>query len=244
MVWVGLAVLVTGAEVEVMGAFVVVEDEEEEDLDEDEDELLVQAAFDSSPRGLGITGACSSAVPANTLITDENAAFSLSPCPCVGRPSQATGSRDKLVSTGLHSASTSVQVLAPVNVPVSAKTFPSAPVRTSSSVSVHNAALASENTLSSAPAPSICSSSAVPGASEGLEGTAGLIDSSRSGSALAAEELCISSNSISIAHKDAVLRASIPSSLSALLLPVPIDPEVWVHAAAAVGYAEQRSSLK
>lgn len=221
--------LVTGAEVEVMGAFVVVEEDEEEDeeedLDEDEDELLVQAAFDSSPRGLGITGACSSAVPASTLITDENAAFSLRPCPCVGRPSHAAGSRDKLVSTGLHSASTSVQVLAPVNVPVSAKTFPSGPVCTSSSVSVHNAALASENTLSSAPAPSICGLSAVPGASERLEGTAGLIDSRRSGSASAAEEPCISS-SISTAHKDAVLRASIPSSLSALLLPVLLDPEV------------------
>lgn len=246
---VGLAVLVTGTEVEVLGAFVVVvKEEEEEDLDEDEEELLVKAAFDSSPRGLGISGASSSVVPANTLITDENADFSLRPCPCVGRPNQAAGSRDMLVSTGLHSAPTSVQVLAPVNVPDSAKTFPSAPVRTSSSVSVHNAVLASENTLSSAPVPSICGLSAVPRASERLEGTAGsrgtaasLIDSRRPGSASTAEEPCISS--ISTAHTAAVLRASIPPSLCALLLPV-LRPEIWVHVAGAVGNGEQRSSLK
>lgn len=182
VVWVGLAVLVTGTELEVLevlGALVVVVvvvDGEEADLDEDEEEeLLVQAAFDSSPSGLGIAGAWSSAVPANTLITDENAAFSLTPCP---RLSHAE-SRDKLVSAGRHSAPTSVQVLAPVNVPDSANTFPSAPVRTSSSVSVHNAVLASENTLT--PAPSICGLSAVPRASERLEGS--LVDSRRPGSA-------------------------------------------------------------
>lgn len=49
--------LVTGTEVEVLGAFVVVVEGEEEDLEEDEEELLVQAAFDSSPSGLGIAGA-------------------------------------------------------------------------------------------------------------------------------------------------------------------------------------------
>lgn len=155
--------LVTGTEVEVLGAFVVVVEWDEEDLDE---ELLVQAALESSPRGLGTAGVSSSVVPANTLITDENAAFSPKPWPCVGRPSQAA-SRDKRVSTGRHSAPTSVQVLAPVNVSDSAKTFPSAPVRTSSSVSVHKAVLASENTLTSAP--SICGLSAVPRASERLE---------------------------------------------------------------------------
>lgn len=53
VITVGLAVLVTGADVEVVGAFVVTE---EEDLAEDEEELLVQAAFDSSPKGLGTTG--------------------------------------------------------------------------------------------------------------------------------------------------------------------------------------------
>lgn len=58
VVSVGLAVLVTGAEVEVVvGAFVVVEEDEEVCLEEDEEELLVQAAFDSSARGLGISGA-------------------------------------------------------------------------------------------------------------------------------------------------------------------------------------------
>lgn len=225
VLWVRLVVLVTGTEVEVevLGAFVVVV----EDLDDDEEELLVQAAFDSSPSGLGIVGACSSAVPASTLITDENAAFCLKPCLCVGCPSQAE-SRDKLVSTGLHSAPTSVQALAPVNVPDSAKTFPSAPVRTSSSVSVHNAALASENSLTSVP--SICGLSAVPRACERLEGS--LVDSRQPWSAEAPAQLCIS---ISAAHTAAVL--SIFSSRCVL----PSDPLLRVHVAAAVG--EQGSSL-
>lgn len=173
--------LVTGTEVEVLevlGALVVVVvvvvEGEEADLEEEE-ELLVHAALDSSPSGLGIAGACSSAAPANTLITEENAAFSLTPCPCESHAE----SRDEPLSAGRHSAPTSVQVLAPVNVPDSANTFPSAPVRTSSSVSVHNAVLASENTFTSPP--SICGLSAVPRAAERLEGS--LVDSRRPGSA-------------------------------------------------------------
>lgn len=175
---VGLALLVAGGEV-VEGAFVVVV-EEEEALDEDEEVLLVQAAFDSNPKGLGTTGACSLAVPAKTLITEENTDFSLSPCPRVGRPSQAVeswgrpGRPPPSAFTGLHSAPTSVQVLAPVIVPASAKTLPSAPVLTSASVSVHTAVLASENIFPSGHALSAASVlSPVPRMAERLEGTAG-----------------------------------------------------------------------
>lgn len=156
--------VVLGAPVVVVVVVVVVEGEEA-DFDDDEDELLAQAAFDSSPIGLGISA------PASTLITDENAAFSLATFPCLSHAE----SRDKPGSAGRHSAPTSVQLLlllAPVNVSDSANTFPSAEARTSSSVSVHSAVLASENTLISAPF--IC-------ASEWLEG--GLDDSRQPGSA-------------------------------------------------------------
>lgn len=123
-------------------------------------------------------------------MTDEKAACSLWPSPCVCSlccPSQAAGSLGMLgrsppsLSTGLHSASTSAQAPVPVIIPVSAKTFPPAPARIPASVSVQTAVLASANTLPSGQAlgptsvPSIPSLSLAPilGVAERLEGTAG-----------------------------------------------------------------------
>lgn len=158
----------------------MVEDEEEEALDEDEEEPLVQEALDNSPEGLG-----SSAVCANTLRTDENAAFCLWASPRARRPSQATArslatlGRSPPGPDGLHSAPTSVQVLLPVIVPASANTLPSAAAWTPASVSVQTAVLASAKTFPSGQAgglaaASVCSDTApVPGAAERSEGTAG-----------------------------------------------------------------------
>lgn len=161
-------------------------------MDDDEEEPLVQEAFDSSPEGLGSAGTCSSAASANTVRTDEKAAFSLWASPRVCRPSQAAGSLDTLGRSptgpdGLHSAPTSVQVLVPVIVPASAKTLPSAAARTPASVSVQTAVLASAKTFpsgqargpapgpASAPSiPSLCLDTVpLPGVAERLEGTAG-----------------------------------------------------------------------
>lgn len=174
-------------------------------MDDDEEVLLVQAALDSSPKGFPSTGACSSAVSASMVGSEEKAACSLWSCPricslcCLCCPSQAAGSLGMLgrstlsASTGLHSAPTSAQAPVPVIIPVSAKTFPPAPARTPASVSVQTAALASANTLplgqalGPASVPSIASLSLAPslspvrGMAEGTAGsrgkTARLIDS-------------------------------------------------------------------
>lgn len=136
-------------------AFVV---EEEAALADDEEELLVQAALDSSPKGFPATGACSSAVSASMVRTDEKAACSLlsSPSVCSLRcPSQGAVSPGMLgrsspsVSTGLHSPPTSAQAPVPVIIPVSVKTLPPASARTPASVSVQTAVLASANTFAS-----------------------------------------------------------------------------------------------
>lgn len=177
-------------------AFVV--KEEEEALDDDEEELLVQAALDSSPKGFPTTGACSSAVSASMVRTDEKAACSLLSSPsvcslcCPSQEAVSPGMLDRSspsVSTGLHSAPTSAQAPVPAIIPVSAKTLLPASARTPASVSVQTAVLASANTLppgqvsgpepGPVPGPSIASSflapalSPIPGVAERLEDTAG-----------------------------------------------------------------------
>lgn len=179
-------------------AFIVEEEDEEEEALDDDEEILVQAALDSSPKGFPTAGACSSVVSASMVRTDEKAACSLWPSPCVCslcRPSQAAESLGMLgwsspsASTGLHSAPTPAQAPVPVIIPVSAKTLPPAPARTPASVSVQTAVLASANTLPSGqargPAPGLASVpsiaslslapvlSPVPGVAERLEGTVG-----------------------------------------------------------------------
>lgn len=142
--------------------------EEEEALEDDEEELLVQAALDSSPKGLP------TAVSASVLRTDEKVDRSprASPCAC----SQAAGCPDMFggsppsPSTGLHSAPTLAQAPVPVMISVSAKTSPPAPAG-SPSVSVQTAVLDSANTWPSVPAPD---------RSPGLRGVAERLDTAGS----------------------------------------------------------------
>ena len=158
-------------------------------MDNDEEELLVQAALDSSAKGFPKVGACSSAVSASMVGTDERAGCSLWTGPLVCTlcfPRQLARSLGSLgsVSTGLHSAPTLAQTLVPVIILVSAKTFPPASVRNPASVSVQTAnILPSGQVLGAVPGPLSLpclplspTLSPVPGVAERTEGAAGSSD--------------------------------------------------------------------